>query len=126
AWTSAGVETAASGVQPMKLRATETPIEAPTPADPPAPSDTAAAATVAWISEPLSAASETSPALFSLLASTYALLFVRMTFCETAPAPATATPAEPPNPAASEAAAETTLMLGWDTVTPEAPSLCRR
>jgi hypothetical protein len=63
-WTGVSVP---SGVQPMKLRATETPIEAPTPATPPPPIASEAATTVDEIFEVLAALIVTSSALSSKL-----------------------------------------------------------
>ena len=110
AWTSAG-EGLPSRSQPIMFSAIETPIEAPTPAFPPTPTATAAATTVALIIAVLPAEIETLPAFEIVLLSTEELVLVRMTLCESAPAPLTASPPlDVPTPAASEAAIERAVI----------------
>ena len=110
ACTSAGA-LVPSSCEPMRLRASATPIEAPTPAVPPIATAKDALTTVALILAVLVAAIVTFPALLRALPSTCALVLVRMTLPASAPAPLTATPLVPPNPAAIEAAAATALMV---------------
>ena len=110
AWTSAGERLPARS-QPIMFSAIDTPIEAPTPAFPPMPTATAAAATVALISAVLSAVIETLPACDTVLLSTKALVRVRVTFRDRAPAPLTASPPfKPPIPAASDAAIDRAVI----------------
>ena len=110
AWTSAG-ERLPSRSQPIMFSAIDTPIETPTPAFPPSPNETAAATTVALINAVSSAVIDTPPACEIVLLSTEALVFVRMTFRERAPAPLTARPPLVlPTPAASDAAIERAVI----------------
>ena len=107
-----GVAVASPGCQPMKLRATAMPIDAPMPAVPPAPTAADSAATVDAMLEVLWASRSTAPWLsIRRLFWPNARVLPSTTFCATAPAPLTATPAVPPMPSASEAAAETALMV---------------
>ena len=82
----------------------DAPIETPAPTAPPAPSATDSAATVDTTVDWLCASIETSRALAMRVSSTWASVLPRITLVATAPAPLTATPAAPPNPAASDAA----------------------
>ena len=100
-----------SSCEPMRLRASAAPIDAPTPAVPPAPIAAEAAATVACIPELLAAAIATLPALTSLLASTCAFTLVRMTLVDSAPAPLSAMPAVPAMAADADAAAESASIV---------------
>src|SRR5262249_15310833 len=106
-----------SGVQPMKFRATATPIETPTPAPLPKPTPTAmdAATTTDEMVELLEPARRTSPALWRALFWPNAFTLVRITFCATAPAPATAMPANSPTPTARDAATDTALIVLRET-----------
>ena len=81
----------------MKFRAIEIPIDAPRPA-PPTPMPIAAdrLATRAEIDAVAEASRSTFVACVTLLSWMNALVFVRTTFCATAPAPAIATPAPKP------------------------------
>ena len=94
------------GSQPMKLRATATPIETPMPAVPPTPTATEAATTFASIALLMSVMRLRPPRLCRSLSLANAFAFVRMTFVDSAPAPLTAMPAVAPTLAASEAATE--------------------
>ena len=98
------------GSQPMKLRATATPIETPTPAVLPAATATEAAMTLASMAPVMSVTKLTLPALCSWLSVANALALDRMMLVDSAPAPATAMPAVEPRPTASEAAAEMAWM----------------
>ena len=107
-WAGRSTSPPGLGVQPMRLRATEAPIDAATATVPP---ETAAEApaTIARIDEwsvAVSTRSPRSPALVvvTLLPCTKALTRVRMTFVDSAPAPLTATAATPAPAAASDAA----------------------
>ncbi len=87
-------------------------MEAPIPAVPEALAEIDAVRTRADISEALTASRSTSPALFSTLFSTYALVLFNMTLVASAPAPLSDTPApEPPIATAAEAAAESADIL---------------
>ena len=101
--------------------ATETPIAAPMPEDPP-PIPTATPTTTEEISDVDAALTTTSPALTRTLSSAKARVLLRITFCEMAPAPATARPsARTPMLRAREAAAETALIVA--AVTPNFPDV---
>src|SRR5262249_62301965 len=81
ALTSAGVGVSLLGVQPMKLRATAMPMDAPMPAVPPPPMAADAATTIDEIVDVLVALSDTLPPLSITLSWTEALVLVRITFC---------------------------------------------
>ena len=96
----------------MKFRAIEIPIEAPTPAPTPIPIAAERLATRAEIEAVPDASRSTFVACVTLLPSMKAFVFVRTTFCATAPAPATATPAATPPAIAIEAATVTASIVG--------------
>ncbi len=111
ACTSAG-ERLPSRSQPIMLSAIDTPIETPTPAFPPTANATDNDATVALINAVFSAVIDTLPACAIVLLSTEALVLLRMTFRERAPAPLTAIPPlELPAPAASDAPTERAVIV---------------
>ncbi len=113
ALTASGVSLPAPGRQPMKFCDTAMPMDAPMPTAPP-PTASAAATTTELMPALLLALMAMSSALSSTLPLTRAEVPPRMTFCATAPAPATAMPTLP-KPTASEAAAATALMVLWVT-----------
>ena len=100
----------------MKFRAIEIPIDAPRPA-PPTPMPIAAdrLATRAEIDAVAEASRSTFVACVTLLSWMNALVFVRTTFCATAPAPAIATPAANPPAIATEAATVTASIVARAT-----------
>ena len=91
------------------------PIDTPTPVDPPAPTDNAAEITAELITAVLTEFTVTAPALLITAFSSFERVFVRILFRATAPAPLTATPAEPPMAMPAAAAAAIALMLVRDT-----------
>ncbi len=97
---------------PIRLRATEMPIEAPTPVELLAAIAADNAATVAAIFESETATMLRSPAAWTVLDSSTASVAPRIALMATAPAPLNARP-DPPaeTPIAAEAATDTALML---------------
>ena len=104
------------GSQPMKLRATATPIDAPMPAVLPAATATVAAMTLASMLPVMTVVRLTPPPLVRWLFWAKAFAFDRTIFVDSAPAPLTAMPAVEPRPTANAAAAETALMFAPDVV----------
>jgi len=109
--------------QPIRFRATATPMDTPIPLFPPMATAKEAETMTALITERLAASRSRLPALLTMLSSMAALVLVKMTLVASAPAPLTPTAVLPENAAAMDAAAETALIVSVPVAEREIPPM---